>query len=71
MDLTRIDAAQDIHRFYRMEVVPGLFGDCALICDWGRIGQGGQVRVDWLDTEAAARDARFDTLMKTAKRGYA
>jgi len=30
-----------------------------------------QVRVDWFDTEAAAKDARFDLLMKKAKRGYA
>jgi predicted DNA-binding WGR domain protein len=37
----------------------------------GRIGQPGQVRVDWFDTEAAAKDARFDILMKKAKRGYA
>lgn len=41
-----------------MEIAPGLFGDWAL------------VRVDWYDTEAAAKDARFDILMKKAKRGY-
>ena len=70
MDLTRINAAQNIHRFYRMEVVPGLFGDWSLIREWGRIGQGGQVRVDWFPTEAAAKTARFDLLMKKAKRGY-
>jgi predicted DNA-binding WGR domain protein len=70
MDLTRTDASQNLHRFYRMEIAPGLFGDWALVREWGRIGQPGQVRVDWYDTEAAAKDARFDILMKKAKRGY-
>ena len=70
MVLTRIDAAQNIHRFYRMEIQPGLFGDWSLVREWGRIGQSGQVRVDWFDTEAAARGARFDLLMQKAKRGY-
>jgi predicted DNA-binding WGR domain protein len=71
MVLTRIDAAQNIHRFYRMEIQPGLFGDWSLVREWGRIGQSGQVRVDWFDTEAAAKAAQFDLLMKKAKRGYA
>ena len=70
MDLTRIDASCNARRFYRMEIVPGLFGDWSLIREWGRVGQAGQVRVDWFETEAAAKDARFDILMKKAKRGY-
>ena len=48
----------------------GLFGDWSLVREWGRIGQSGQVRVDWYETEAAAKDARFDILMQKAKRGY-
>lgn len=70
MDLTRTDASQNVHRFYRMEIMPGLFGEWSLVREWGRIGQSGQVRVDWFDTEAAAKDARCDLLMKTAKRDY-
>ena len=70
MDLTRIDPPNNAYRFYRMEIMPGLFGEWSLIREWGRIGQPGQVRVDWYDTEAAAKDARFDILMKKAKRGY-
>ena len=37
--------------------------------DLTRIGQPGQVRVDWFDPEAAAKDARFDIPMKKTKRG--
>lgn len=70
MDLTRIDAARNARRFSRMEIVPGLFGDWSLIREWGRVGQAGQIRVDWFETEVAAKGARFNILMQKAKRGY-
>lgn len=70
MDLIRIDPPNNVHRFYRIEITPGLFGEWSLVREWGRIGQSGQVRVDWYDTETAAKDARFDLLMEKAKRGY-
>jgi predicted DNA-binding WGR domain protein len=70
MDLTRIDPPNNLHRFYRMEIAPGLLGGWALVREWGRIGQSGQVLVTWYDTEAAAKGARFYILMKKAKRGY-
>jgi predicted DNA-binding WGR domain protein len=70
MDLIRIDPPNNVHRFYRMEIMLGLFGEWSLIREWGRIGQAGQVRVDWFDTEDAAKDARFNLLMKKTRRGY-
>ena len=70
MDLTRTDVSAKIHRFYRIEIAPGLFGDWSLIREWGRISQPGRVRVDWYDTEDAAKDARFDIQMQKAKLGY-
>ena len=70
MDLIRIDPPNNVHRFYRMEIMPGLFGDWSLVREWGRIGQSGQVRIDWFPSEAAAKDARFDIQMQKAKRGY-
>jgi len=45
MDLTRSNASQNVHRFYRIEVMPGLWGDWALVREWSRIGQPGQVRL--------------------------
>lgn len=48
----------------------GLFGDWGLVRNWGRIGSSGQVRTDWFDTEAKAKDARFELHMQKAKRGY-
>ena len=41
MDLMRIDASDNTYRYYRMEIMPGLFGDWSLVREWGRIGQPG------------------------------
>lgn len=70
MDLMRIDASDNTYRYYRMEIMPGLFGDWSLVREWGRIGQPGQVRVDWYPSEREAKNARFDIQMQKAKRGY-
>ncbi len=42
--LYRIDAAKRMHRFYRMDVQPDLFGQWCLMREWGRIGSTGQTR---------------------------
>lgn len=70
MHLTRIEPQANHFRFYRMEIVPGLFGDWGLVREWGRIGGGGRVRTDWFESEAEAKDARFELHMAKAKRGY-
>ena len=70
MHLTRTEPDANLHRFYRLEIVRGLFGDWGLVRNWGRIGGSGQLRTDWFDTEAAAKDARFALHMAKAKRGY-
>ena len=70
MHLTRTQPEANLRRFYRLEIVRGLFGDWGLVRNWGRIGSSGQVRTDWFDTEAEAMDARFELHMAKAKRGY-
>ena len=70
MHLTRTDPDANLYRFYRIETVPGLFGDWSLVCNWGRIGTSGQLRTYWFSTKAEAKHARFLTHMKKAKRGY-
>lgn len=70
MKLTRSDPETNTHRFYRMEIVPGLFDEWGLVREWGRIGRAGQVRTDWFASEAEAKDARFALNMQKAKRGY-
>ena len=70
MHLTRMEPDSNLHRFYRLEIVRGLFGDWGLVRNWGRIGCSGQVRTDWFDSQAEAKDARFELHMAKAKRGY-
>lgn len=70
MHLIRTEPNANLHRFYRMDIVPGLFGDWGLVRNWGRIGSAGQVRTDWFETEVEAKDARFLLQMQKARRGY-
>lgn len=70
MDLMKMEPESAARHFYRMELMPGLFGDWSLVREWGRVGQSGQIRVDWFDDEGEAKDARFVIQMEKAKRGY-
>lgn len=71
MHLTRIDPDANLYRFYSMGIVPGLFGDWGLVCNWGRIGTSGQLRTHWFSTKEDAKDACFQIHVKKEKRGYA
>jgi len=42
--LERIDHARNMARYYRLSVVETLFGEYAMVREWGRIGSGGQSR---------------------------
>lgn len=70
MHLTKTEPNANLFRFYRMDIVRGLFGDWGLVRNWGRVGSSGQIRTDWFDTETEAKDARFDLHMQKARRGY-
>lgn len=70
MHLIRSEPDANLHRFYRIEIARGLFGDWSLVREWGRVGSSGQVRIDWFETEAEAKAARFDLQMQKARRGY-
>jgi predicted DNA-binding WGR domain protein len=70
MYLTSSDNSANHDRFYRMDILRGLFDEWALVREWGQIGRHGHQRTDWFDSEAAAKDARFDAHMKKAKLGY-
>jgi len=57
-------------RFYRMAVLPNLFGEWTLEREWGRIGQGGKIRMDWYDREEEAVGALLLTEEAKRRRGY-
>lgn len=53
--LERHDPARGMARLYTVGLAPTLFGEWALVREWGRIGSPGTVRADWFGTEEDAR----------------
>lgn len=68
--LERHDPEQNLHRFYQIHVVPGIFGDWALIREWGRVGSPGTVRKDWFESEEEAVQAGVKLSEVKRKKGY-
>ena len=68
--LTRIDPEQNMRRFYRVSIQPGLFGDWSLIREWGRIGTQGQGMEEWFDSEEEADHAAGRIQQSKQRRGY-
>lgn len=62
--------AKNIARFYRMAVMPNLFGEWSLYREWGRIGQNGQVRLDCFEEEHQAIAALLALEASKRQRGY-
>jgi predicted DNA-binding WGR domain protein len=68
--LRRIDADQNMFRFYALDVQPTLFGEWTLIRRWGRIGrEGRRMMMSFADRDGAL-EAREDWLRAKSQRGY-
>jgi predicted DNA-binding WGR domain protein len=68
--LERRDATRNMARFYVLTIEPTLFGDTALIREWGRIGSAGRRRLDlYVDSETAT-EALDVWLARKRRRGY-
>ena len=68
--LTRIVPDQNMSRYYQLHLQPGLFGDCDLVREWGRIGSSGTIRTSPYPTQAAATAALAEAITQRHKRGY-
>lgn len=68
--LEKHDPAKNQARFYNMVLLPNLFGEWTLYREWGRIGQGGQVRMEWFDSEDEAKSALTTLEAAKRRRGY-
>ena len=68
--LTRIDHDRNMRRVYALDVAPTLFGEWALIAEWGRIGQSGMVQTSTFADEASASAARTKRIAIKQRRGY-
>ena len=68
--LTKSDPARNMARFYTLDIQPTLFGEWALLREWGRIGRAGQSRRALFGGETEAQAALWKELKKRDKRGY-
>lgn len=70
--LERVGPDRNMRRFYRLTVTPSLFGEWALIREWGRIGsQHGQRMEEWFSVKASATDALARLAAAKRRKGYA
>ena len=68
--LERRDPAKRMLRFYTLQILPNLFGEWGLLRAWGRIGRGGQLRVEWFATQQEAVKVMQVLELAKRKRGY-
>lgn len=68
--LEKRQPAKNVSRFYRIAVLRNLFGEWTLCREWGRIGHGGQVRMDWFVDEEQAVAALIALEASKRQRGY-
>lgn len=68
--LERRDDERNMARFYVLAIEPTLFGDIALVREWGRFGARGRRRLDLHADHAAAAEALDVWLTRKSRRGY-
>ena len=72
LHLTCIDPTANKRRFYHLSIQPTLFGEWALVREWGRIGRGGgRLRSDLYPSAGQALDALCELARRKGRRGYA
>ena len=70
MRLRCIDPAQNKWRYYALSIQPTLFGEWALVREWGRLGQAGRMRTDRYPSAGQAIDALYSLVQAKRRRGY-
>ena len=68
--LTRTDPARNMARFYTMALQPTLFGEWALLREWGRIGSAGRLVSSRFASEGEAALAMAEHLKAKLSKGY-
>jgi len=68
--LRRTDATRNMHRYYRLDIQPDLFGHWCCIREWGRVGGAGQTRSIPYPTPDAASAALERQRHAKERRGY-
>ena len=68
--IERVDSEANMYRFYRLRLMPDLFGGVSLLREWGRIGYRGQMLIEKHDDEGRAVDALMKLSATKKRRGY-
>jgi predicted DNA-binding WGR domain protein len=68
--LDRRDPDVNMARFYVLAIKASLFGDAALIREWGRIGTTGQRKIELHESKDTALEALEMWLRRKQRRGY-
>ncbi|MDE1991481.1 MAG: WGR domain-containing protein [Rhizobiaceae bacterium] len=68
--LQRVDPERNMARFYVLALQPTLFGEVSLIRNWGRIGTGGQTKVETFPTSRDVTAAYGRIERSKRRRGY-
>jgi len=68
--LTRTDPTRNVNRFYIVDVMPTLFGDWAVMREWGRRGSPGTVPLDTYQQRADADAAERGSVKRPLRHGY-
>jgi len=68
--LHRIDPNANMARFYRIDLAPTLFGEVAVLRQWGRIGTNGRTTIETWPSINEAQHSADRTLRQKSRRGY-
>lgn len=68
--LAHVDPAKNKARYYKLEVQLTLFGEWAVVREWGRIGRGGTVRSTPYPSASDAEAALNRLRAINEQRGY-
>ncbi len=68
--IVRVDPEANMYRFYRLRLMPDLFGGVSLLREWGRIGTQGRHRIELFEDAGRAAGAMVSLYRAKQKRGY-
>ncbi|WP_299832565.1 WGR domain-containing protein [uncultured Roseobacter sp.] len=68
--IERVDPETNMYRFYRLRLLPDLFGGVSLLREWGRIGTQGRHMIELFADAGQAADAMHAVYRSKQKRGY-
>lgn len=60
--IERADHDANMYRFYRLRLLPDLFGGVSLIREWGRIGTKGRHKIELFEDVGKAANAMLNVL---------